>query len=245
MFTYKKGSADFGSTDQGSYKSEEEEKKPKEGSSEGKADNILSDVKPMLGAVDTLCGCANKDKQAEGNKKNELQELYPTRDCGPNPSAVCTAYNLEQLRKRDAAFNDWKASKDMDTGAEMAPSDVDKIRMVNGLAKGLKAKRPDVGNMTLAQVYAKYPNDFEQIYAQIQQKYPMFKNIPAAMALAMSPALSGMTVDQLITQTDNILKGASSSGSKSGASAMGVTGGLGIAAVAGVALFALSKMFKR
>lgn len=189
------------------------------------------------GGLGSLCGCANKDKQAEDAKKQELSQKYPLRDCGPTPTQECITFNQQQLARQKAEYDAWQAAKDAQVGAALPVSDKQNFATVNALARQLKAQHPETGSMTLAQIYKTYPDDFDKIYAQLQQVYPFLKNIDPATALAMNPDIANMTLDQLITKTAALSGGLSGvvSGSKAGGGA--ALGILALAAGAAILLF--------
>lgn len=246
QFTNKKQRADFGrlgSVDQGSYHDDGDseldagtEDKKKKSDASGALDPTTSMITQALGS---LCDCANKDKDAEAKKKAELQKKYPLRDCGPNPTAACTAYNEQMKKLQDQEFTAWQAAKDAQTGAALPPSDQQRFAFVSTLAKQLKAAHPEAGSMTLSQIYKTYPDDFDRIYEQLKQQFPFLKNLDPATALAMNPGIAGMTLDQLIAKTSALSNGlaGSSSGSSSAA-------GIGMLAAAGAAVLLLLKLRK-
>lgn len=208
--------------------------KKKAGSSDEKKGDLMSSVTGaagLFGGGGSLCGCANKDKEAENAKKQELAQKYPTRDCGSNPTAECKSYNERQQSNRDKEFETWQKMKDAETANNMAPSDQARFAFVAALAKKLKAQHPEAGSMTLAQIYKTYPDDFDKAYAELQGQFPFLKNVDAATALAMNPGISSLTLDQLIAKTDAI------SGGRAPASVGTATNsaGIGIAAAAAAA----------
>jgi hypothetical protein len=231
-YIYRRKSADFGSVDQGSYKDEgDSEKESEEGS--GGGDLVSGIVNKAVGGLlgSDLCGCANKDEEAEQAKKDELETKYPTRDCGPNPTAACTAYNAQQLASRDAEFKAWQAAKDAEVADALPMADKEKFAFAAELAKEMRARHPEAGNMKLSELYKRYPDDFDQIYAQLSTKYPILKTIDAETALAMSPAIANMTLDEIIAKTTAMSGGSRSTGSSGAGTAAGI--GIGLLALVG------------
>lgn len=180
----------------------------------------------LSSAAGGLCGCANKDKQAQDAAKAQIAQQYPTRDCGPDPAApgyaACLAYNKTMLDQQAAAYQAWLAGQNAAVGQNLSAPDKAKFAAVSALAKKLVAAHPDAAEMTLAQVQAKYPDDFAAIYKQIQAAYPELANVDAKTALAMAPQLAGMKVKDLIQRLDQITAQSGVSGPVS--SGGGVTG---------------------
>lgn len=200
------------------------------------------------GVCDSICGCANKDNAASANKKAELAKTYPTTDCGPNPTAACTAFNAQQIATQQSEYDKWKKAQDLNTGATMPPSDLEKIALVNALGKKMLALHPDTGNMTIAQIALKYPDDFHKLYDEVKAAYPTLKNLPPETALAMGPSVASRTLNDLISQTDTILEGGQSSANpasrkiaSASSSSMGMIAGIGAAAIAALVLFTRKK----
>lgn len=232
MYVYKKRSPDFGAVDQGSYKDEgDSEKEEKEKSGSGSILNsVIGQVTGGLMGSE-LCGCANKDEEAEKAKKDELAEKYPTRDCGPNPTAACLAYNAKQITLRDQEFALWKEAKDAQVSDALPAEDKEKFAFAAELAKEMKARHPEAGSMTLSEIYKRYPDDFDAVYAKLGEKYPLLKTIDPETALAMSPSIASMTLDELIAKTTAMSGGMAGAGGSGAGTAMGL--GLGLLALVG------------
>jgi hypothetical protein len=169
---------------------------------------ILSTVTPLMQSAG-LCGCANKKKDAEANKKAELSRKFPFRDCDKNVVDYddCVKFNADQKRKQDKEYASWLESDDAKAASQITPAEKDKLAALNLLAKDLKALHPEAGNMSISQLMKKYPADFDRAYKAVQMAYPFLKNVPAEMALAMAPGVSNMKLDDLIKQLDNVTKG--------------------------------------
>ena len=233
-YIYRRKSADFGAVDQGSYKDEgdsDKKSKEEESGSGGLLSSVIGQAASGLMGGD-LCGCANKDEEAEAAKKQELTEKYPTRDCGPNPTAACLAYNAKQITLRDQEFAMWQNAKDAQVADALPMAEKEKFAFAAELAKEMKARHPEAGGMKLSEIYKRYPDDFDAIYAQLSAKYPLLKTIDAETALAMSPAIANMTLDELIAKTTAMSGGlAGPAKSSGGGAAVGV--GIGLLALVG------------
>jgi len=175
---------------------------------------FLSEVMPLAKAgIDLaqsagLCGCANKDKKAEDNKKAELARKYPFRDCGTDPNAMgfnsCVKFNERQQSYQDKDFADWQISQDADTSSKMSANDKTKFAAISLLAKKLRSMHPEAGSMTISQIRKMYPDDFDRVYAEVQKAYPFLKALDADTALAMAPGVSDMKLDDLIKKLDTM-----------------------------------------
>jgi hypothetical protein len=185
----------------------------------------------LLGSMGGLCGCANKDKQAEDAKRAELAQKYPDKNCGATPDPSCTAYNEQMKKLRDAEFDAWKKAKDKSVAKNLSAQDKQKFAFAKSIAEELKYKLPsEAGSMTLSQISKKYPAEFAESYAKMQKQFPFLAAVPAELALALNPDIANMTLDQLIEKTGTM------SADLSGAS-MG--GGMGILAIGGAAIAGL------
>lgn len=240
----------FGSVDQGSYKSKDSGSHEVDEGVEKKDDKkdggFLSSVMPVVGALGggggmgDLCGCANKDKQEEKKKQDELAQKYPYMDCGPVPSETCKEYNRQMQMKREAEFEAWKRAKDQQVSEAMPDTAREKFAFANEIANELKNTLPPGSeNLTLAQIYKQYPNEFKAAYDKLKAKYPMFASVPPELALAMNSDIANMKLSEFITRTGD-LGGVKKSGL---GTAVAVAGGslIGIAAVGLLATLFLKK----
>lgn len=229
-----------GAEEDGGYRAaKEDEEKEKTKTAEGDLMSAISGG--VMGSMGSLCECAGKDKAAENAKKEELAKKYPMRDCGAHPTQECLAYNEKQQELRDKEFTSWEKMKDAEVASNMTPSDQARFAFVKELAEKLKAKHPEAGGMTLAQIYRQYPDDFDAVYKELQAQFPFLKNIDAATALAMNPGISSLTLDQLIAKTKAISGGTSSTGTKASGSGGAIAG----AAVVGSMLLGLLLFTRR
>jgi len=239
MFRFSRGfrGADFGTTEDTSNIDDATEKSSKTQSS---GTGIMS----ALGVGDLsqaagLCSCMNKDKAAQDSKKKELAQKYPYNTCNPNSSDYqsCVDYNAFQKAKRDKEFNDFVKAQDLQTSKTLSATDKEKFGAFNMLIKGFLAKHPEAAGMTVGQARAKWPDDFDAVYAEVQKAYPFLKPLEADTAINMSPGLSDMKLGDLSARLDTITKGSTGTGK----TAKSTLGTLGMGAAVFAVLFAIRK----
>lgn len=208
------------------------------GSGSSSSSNPLTSLAGGLLGTSGVCGsCGSAANTAANNEKAALAAKYPLQTCTTPPTAACTAFNAQQTALQNQEFNAWQAAQDLQTGATLSASDKTALSSVNVLASNFMATHPQYANMTLAQIFAADPTDFDAIYAQMQQQYPLLQGIDPATALAMSPAISGMTLQQLVTRTANLSAGATSPLASTSGGGGTMTVALLAAVAAGVLLF--------
>lgn len=239
MIKFSRRRADFGSL--GEAELDDPSVKPSGAASEGGSMlSSVSAVKDIAAASGDICGCADKDKEAEDKKKKELDAKYPLKDCSINNTPECHEFNELQKARKEEEFQAWKANKDQQVSNNLPPQVKENFGYVNELALELKAMHPEAGNMTLAEIYKRYPDSFDAAYSKLGTKYPILKTLDPQTALAMAPGVSKMTLDELINRT-NTLSGGMGSTSSGGSTATTVAAGVGFVALAGGLLWFLRK----
>jgi len=234
----KRGMGNFGrlgAVDQGSYEHGDEKETEVTQKQGGELLGVATQIGGLFGmgggaAGGGMCGaCGSADEKAEEDKKKELVSKYPLRQCSSPPTPDCLAYNKKMTELQEQEFNSWKAAKDEAVGETMNPDERQKFGFVSQLAQKLKAAHPEAGDMTLSEIRKIYPDDFDKIYEQLKTQFPFLKAIDADTALAMSPSIAKMTLDELINKTSAI------SGMGAGPSrSSGMAAGVGIIALLGI-----------
>lgn len=156
------------------------------------------------GCMDGMCACKGKEaaaksaKQAEVQKANpvpvdangkEIQENDPA--CGPECKA---AY---QRRREEMAA--WQKNEDLKASLKLPSVVKEGFAFAAELGKGLKAVLPaEAGQMSLQQIYTKYPKQADAVYAQVIKKYPNLAGVPLGTLLAGAPDIASMKLDDAI-----------------------------------------------
>lgn len=191
----------------------------------------------MCSTMSGLCGAMNADNKAKDSEKAALAQKYPYKDCGLNPSVACLAYNKNIDALRANELNAWDSAKNTQLGAAIPVKDQQAFALTADMAIALKAKLPaGSGKMSLSQIAKAYPKEFGDAYATLQKQFPMLKNVPAELLLAMNPTAANMTLDELIAKAQALSGGAKSSVAPTGSST-------GIAVLGAAALGILGVFF--
>lgn len=147
-----------------------------------------------------VCGGKKAAAAAAAAKAEEVKTKYPTVDCGPNPTVECKAYNDKMLALQKNEVSKYQEEVNKAIAGYLGTEDKQRFEAIAKASAKMKALHPETANMTMKEIYKKYPEEFKQILKDLTPEFPFLKNLTPEDIFAMSPEIANETLDQAIAE---------------------------------------------